>query len=399
MKVVHISTRYPPGQGGVERHVREVVTRLRKRGTDARVITSDLSTEIPWVRLPEKLADETLTVDGVPIHRIRARALSGDLHYPLLPGLFFEIMRDPPDLVHVHTYGTYQGFSAFLADGIGEIPYVITAHYHPTWSIWGGEGRKRLRGVYDRYLARFVLGRASRLILQTREEERLMRMVEPDLPPISFVPPGYTPLPAPAGGGESFRDSYGVEGPYILYVGRLASNKGLDTLVRAFAEVAKTHTEVSLVMVGEDGGSKETVESLVGTLGLSGRVRLVGYVEDEAKLSSAYAGSRMLVLPSEYEAFGLVLLEAMAQGVPVVATRVGGIPQVVEDGENGLLVTPKDVKGLSATVGKLLEDPATGRAMGEYGKQVTVPAYDWEKVVTSLEEIYRAVLKDRRENR
>ena len=392
MRVLHVSTRFAPGPGGVERHVREVALRQRRDGIDAQVLTSDLFTEIPWARLPPEVQEVQQTSEGIPVRHHHAYALSDDLHYPFLPGLYFDIRRIRPDIVHVHTYGTYQGFSALFGEALSGIPYVMTAHYHPTWSIWGGEGRKRLRRTYDRFLASSVLNHAARLIVQTHEEERLLREVEPKLPPVAIVPPGYTPLPAPLGGAEAFRERYQVPGPYLLFVGRLASNKGLDVLLQAFERLVRAHPELTLVVVGEDGGVRDETISRAASLGLERKVRMVGFLEDERLLSSTYRDAELLVLPSEYEAFGLVLLESMAQGRPVVSTKVGGIPEVVDDGKNGILVPPRDPVALEGAMQRLIEDRSLSSKMGDYGRNHTVPMYTWELVVSSLDQIYSEVL-------
>jgi glycosyltransferase involved in cell wall biosynthesis len=366
---------------------------LRKRGIDARVLTSDLYTEIPWARLSPDLIRETSTPDGIPIHRHKAISLPGDLHYPFLPGLSLDIRKERPDLVHVHTYGTYQMFSALFAERLDGIPYIVTAHYHPTWSIWGGPKRKSLREFYDKHAASHVLKHASRLILQTKEEERLMREVVPELPPISFVAPGYTPLPAPDAGSRSFRDTYGIKGRYLLFVGRLASNKGLNLLGKSFASLQKDYPDLTVAIIGEDAGHKEEMLREVRALGIADKVKLVGWVEDERLLASAYKDTAVLVLPSEYEAFGLVLLEAMAQGTPVIASRVGGMPGVVEEGKNGLLFQSGNAEELSQSIRKILDRPEDARRMGAYGRDTTVPLHTWERVVSSLETIYQDVIR------
>jgi glycosyltransferase involved in cell wall biosynthesis len=393
-RVVHVPTRYPPAPGGVERHVREVVLRQRALGIDARVVTSDLFTEIPWKRLEATVATSS-ALDGVPIRRHKARALSDDLHYPFLPGLYFDLRRESPDLLHVHTYGTYQGFSAAFAERLNQVPFVLTAHYHPTWSIWGGEGRKRLRGGYDRWLAPHVLRRVSRLVLQSPEEERLLREVVPHLPPVSFVPPGYTPLPAPRQEAGGFRGAYGIGEDFLLLTGRLASNKGIPTLIAAFAQLAPRYPRLELVLVGEDGGEAAAARAIAQKSGLSSRVKLIGFVEDESLLASAYAQASVFVLPSEYEAYGLVLLEAMAQGTPVIATRVGGIPSVVQDGKNGLLVPPRDATALATAMDRLLTDRSEARALGAFGQRTTVPEHTWERTVGALSQVYGEVLSER----
>ncbi len=394
LRVLHVPTRYPPGPGGVERHVREVVLRQRAHGLDARVLTTDLYTEIPWQRLsPEQLASGPSPGD-VPVARHRAVSLGGDLHYPFLPGLYLDLRRAAPSLVHVHTYGTYQGFSAALAERLNRLPWVMTAHFHPTWSIWGGEKRKQLRGFYDRRLAAPVLRHLARLILQSREEERMLREIVPDLPPIAFVPPGYTPLPAPESAGGGFRGKFGVRGPFLLFTGRLASNKGLPVLLDAFASLASRFPDLELVLVGEDSGEGAATRAHAEKLGLASRVHLTGFVKEESLLASAYAQAEVFVLPSDYEAFGLVLLEALAQGTPVVSTRVGGIPSLVEDGKNGRLVPPGDARALAAALEELLSDRTKARAMGARGRETTVPAHTWERTVEGLERVYEQVLHE-----
>lgn len=395
-RVLHVSTRYPPGPGGVERHVREVAVRQRAAGLDARVLTTDLLTEIPWKRIDPVPARTATDPDGVPVRYRRPYALGGDLHYPFLPGLYFDLRREAPDLVHVHTYGTYQGFSAAFLERLNRVPWVMTAHYHPTWSIWGGERRKELRSLYDRYLARRVVRHLARLILQSAEEERLLREVLPELPPVAFVPPGYTPLPPPTTAGGGFRGAYRITAPrFLLFAGRLASNKGLPLLVEAFTRLAPRSPDLDLVLVGEDGGEGERVGALAQKAGLSARVHRVGFVRDEALLASAYAQASAFVLPSDYEAFGLVLLEAMAQGTPVVATRVGGMPSIVEDGRNGRLVPPGDVGALTSALEELLSDPGRAKAWGKYGQERTVPRHSWERTSRGLMDVYRTVWEER----
>jgi glycosyltransferase involved in cell wall biosynthesis len=375
--------------------VREVTARQRARGLDPRVISSDLFTEIPWARMSAKELAVPTSPDGVPVERVHARGLSDDLHYPFLVGLYFGLRRARPDLVHVHTYGTYQGFSATALERLNRVPWVMTAHYHPTWSIWGGPGRKELRGIYDRLCAPRVLRHLSRLILQSPQEEALLREILPELPPISMVPPGYTPLPPPREEAGGFRGAYRIPGPFVLFTGRLASNKGLTLLLEAFRRVHAERQDLSLVLVGEDGGEGPVVRLLAEKLGIAERVHLVGFVADERLLSSAYAQAEVFVLPSEYEAYGLVLLEAMAQGTPVISTRVGGIPALVEDGKNGRLVPPKDPTALAAALEELLGDRAKAREWGRYGKERTVAAHTWERTEGLLERIYLEVLEGR----
>ncbi len=389
MKVAQLSTRYPPGPGGVERHVAEIAPRLGARGFAVDVYTSDLLREYPWERLPPSVPREETTSFG-HVHRLPVVSLPGPFHYPFFRGLGAALARDRPDLVHVHTFGTHHVAVARRYGRRTRTPFVLTAHFHPIWSIEGGWIRHRIRGFYDRRLADPIVRDAARVIVQTHEEERLLRLLGLRLPPVAIIPPGYSPLPPPPAAG-AFRAAARIDGPYLLFVGRLASNKGLLPLLEAFAPLARDDPAATLLLVGADGGMRAAVEARRRALGLHNRVRILGHLADDALLADAYRGARLVVLPSDYEAFGLVLLEALAQGTPVVASRVGGIPEFVEDGRAGLLVPPGDVPALAAALRRLWDDPALARRLGAFGRDEVVPRYSWEQVVDRLVDVYHEV--------
>jgi len=388
VKVALVSTRYPPGPGGVERHVAELAPRLAAHGHRVDVYTSDLYREYPWQRLPSAVPREASAPFGA-VHRLPVWSLPGELHYPFFRGLGAALGRDRPEIVHAHTYGTNQVAVARRHHRRYGTPFVLTAHFHPIWSIEGGWLRHRIRGFYDRRLAGPIVAEAAAVVVQTREEERLLRSLRIRLPRVVIVPPGYTPLPAPPPGAAPFGEKYGLPGPFVLFVGRLASNKGLLPLVEAFAANAREEPGLDLVLVGEDGGMRAAVAERVRALGLGSRVHLLGHLEDERLIAAAYREARLTVLPSEYEAFGLVLLESLAQGTPVVASRVGGIPEVVEDGRAGLLVPPGSVADLAAALRTLGSDRELARRLGEYGRREVVPRFTWEALADRLDALYR----------
>jgi glycosyltransferase involved in cell wall biosynthesis len=395
VRIAELSTRYPPGPGGVERHVQEVSRRLARRGHEVHVLTTELYSEFPWRRLDPAVPRRTME-DGIDVHRLPAWTLPSELHYPFVRGLPRELREVTPDLLHAHTYGTHHTTVARRYRRRTGTPYVLTAHFHPIWSIHGGWARHRLRGFYDRALAASTLTAAARIVVQTREEERLLRLVRPSLPPVEIIPPGYTP-PAAEGrdAGPSFAETLGLPGPFVLFVGRLASNKGLLELVDAFETLARRVPDATLVLVGEDGGMRREVEARIARRSLAGRVRWTGFLSEDRLLRAAFREARIFVLPSEYEAFGLVLLEALAQGTPVIASRVGGIPEVLDDGQAGVLVPPNDARPLAEALGALWEDADRRKALGAYGRDHVVPRYRWETVVDRLEAVFRAVLEGR----
>jgi D-inositol-3-phosphate glycosyltransferase len=388
--LAQLSTRYPPAPGGVERHVEEVSRRLVARGQPVTVYTSRLYREFPWQLFPSDFV-EPPTPPGLRVERIPAWSLPGELHYPFFRGLYRRLVADRPELMHVHTYGTNHAAVARRYHRRTGVPYVITAHYHPIWSIHGGRLRHSIRGFYDRRLAAPIVGEAARLIVQTHEEERLIRTNGFQLPRVEIIPPGYSPATPPAE-PTVFRRTFQIDGPFVLFVGRLASNKGLRALVEAFADLHRRDPTAYLVLVGADGGEQANVERRVKELGLTDRVRLTGFVPDESLLAAGFREARLFALPSQYEAFGLVLLEALAQGTPVVASRVGGIPEFIEDGKAGRLIPPEDAGALAAAFQELWEDEATRVRWGTYGRDAVVPRYQWDRVVDRLQGVYAEVL-------
>jgi len=136
---------------------------------------------------------------------------------------------------------------------------------------------------------------------------------------------------------------------------------------------------------------RTTVEAAAAREGLGARLRIVGHVGEDAVLADAFREARFTVLPSEYEAFGLVLLESLAQGTAVIASRVGGIPEFVPDGRAGLLVPPNDPGELARAIERLWTDETLSRQLGAYGREHVVPVYTWDHLVDRLVGLYEDV--------
>jgi glycosyltransferase involved in cell wall biosynthesis len=170
-------------------------------------------------------------------------------------------------------------------------------------------------------------------------------------------------------------------------LGRLDPQKRPDIAVRALAALRPTHPDASLWIVG-DGSWRGELEALVADLDLSGSVRFLGPRKDVPALLSEAA---CFVLTSDYEGCPLSVLEAMAAGVPVVATAVGGVPELVVDGETGLLVGPRAPDEVAEAVGQLFDNPAVARTMGAAGRARVREQFTLERMVAALDELYREV--------
>lgn len=213
--------------------------------------------------------------------------------------------------------------------------------------------------------------------------------------------------------GHGVRQKYGLEGKdVILYVGIINERKGIEYLVKAANIVVNGfgYRNAFFLLVGptEYFGLKEDVQtqylatilSLIENYGLEQNIKLTGLVPQE-KLGDFYAACDMFVLPSLAEATPAVVLEAMACGKPVVATRVGGIPMAVGDGQSGLLVDPADESQLAQRIKYLIDNPAEGKDMGAYGRKLIEKEFGSSKMAERLLQVYQAVmtsLQDREPN-
>jgi len=175
--------------------------------------------------------------------------------------------------------------------------------------------------------------------------------------------------------------------PVIGTVARLFEDKGVHLIVEAIAALKGDGNHAALVVVG-DGPARAALERAVTQAGLSERVRFVGYQADVAPF---YGLMDLFVLPSRHESFGLVFVEAMHRAIPVVATRVGGIPDVVLDGETGLLVARDDAQALRRAIGALLSDRERRRAMGEAGQARARRAFSAERYARDVATLYQSL--------
>lgn len=183
---------------------------------------------------------------------------------------------------------------------------------------------------------------------------------------------------------EAARAGLRVTGPVIGTVGRLAREKGHEVLVRALAKLPK---EVQLVIVGE-GEESPALERQAAEQALSERVRFTGYLDSRLVLRAF----DVYVQPSYYEGFGLSLLEAMAAGLPVVACRVGGVADVVVDGETGLLVPAGEPEALAAAVRRMLEDAKLAQRCGEAARQRVRELFSIEKMIAAYDGLYQSLI-------
>jgi glycosyltransferase involved in cell wall biosynthesis len=382
VKVAHVLLRFD-APGGVETNVREVTRRLRAAGEEIEVFASDLYDEGRW----ERRTGYASSVDGVPVHRfpVRKRLVPG-LTMPMMVGLIDALADSGAEVIHAHShrYG-----HVLEAAAVGErlgVPLVVSTHYHPADRREPPLKRGLLR-VQDIVFGMTAYRVARAIVVQTDREARLVSEFAPRAK-LRTIPPGID-LAAWSTPEADRSDSLGLPPEYFLFVGRVASNKGLPTLLDALAQLDPSARR-PLVVMGRDWGERAHLEAQARSLGLNGQVRFLDHVDAPTVYRGVIRGARALVLPSEWEAFGLVLLEAMAAATPIVATEVGGVPDVLDGGRAGRLVPYGDPARLAAALRSVVEDTRETERLRTAGRE-RVLGFDWSVTVDRHRALYREV--------
>ena len=392
LRIAHVTATFPPYRGGTGNVAWHNARELARLGHRVHVFTAGRSPGSATGSTPEGAAP-----GGVRVHRLTPLLRVGNA--PLLPGLFPALRRF--DLVHLHYPFFFGGEIVQAACRVFGVPYVIT--YHNDVELAG-----RLAPVprlHHLLAGRRVLAGARRLLFTTRDYGATsFAAALAGRPTAGEMPNGvdverFAPQ---AGSGDGVRRRHGLApgGPagsagegVVLFVGSLDRAhyfKGLPVLFEAVRRLGRAAPRVLIV---GDGDLRPDYEQRVAGLGLGERVRFAGRVSDAA-LPDYYAAADLVVLPSvtRGEAFGVVLLEAMASGRPVIASDLPGVRSVVRATGGGLLTPPGDAGALAAAIGALAADPARRAGLGQAGRRAVAAQFAWPAIARRLEATYRGVL-------
>jgi glycosyltransferase involved in cell wall biosynthesis len=287
------------------------------------------------------------------------------------------LRRERIDILHAHLWDA--NLVAVVAGFLARTP-VVVAHEH-TWSYEGD----LLRVLTDR----FLVARGSSAFLCVSEEDR-RKMIEIERIPaqtIRVVTNGIRPLPAPS--AYDLRADLGIAATaqVVGAVTVLREQKRLDVLVRALVHLVDRVPDPHVVIAGDDVGlgNRKRLEELTASLGLSSRVHLLGRRDD---IADVLAAVDVACLSSDYEGMPLSLMEYMAAAKPIVSTRVGGVPEIIDHGVEGLLVPRDDPAALADALERLLADSVLARSLGQAARARQERDFSLASVVTRVESIY-----------
>lgn len=364
--------------GGGERFARELALRLDSARFERVYCVSRWSEEA--ATSPDGTrALETLREGGVEVLGLRRRSILSVWSWRPLLAL---LRRGPIDILHSHKFGS--NVWAALLGSIARTP-VIVAHEH-TWSYEGNPIRRFL----DREL---IARRVDAFACVSGEDRRRMIEVERIDPKRIFLLRTGIPEPAVAA-DRDLRSELGIAGdqPVVGTVCVLRRQKAIDVLLRAGAILSRQFPRLRIVIVG-DGPERAALESQARSLGLGDVALFLGNRSDVADLLPAFD---VAVSSSDFEGVPLALMEFMAAGLPVVATRVGGVPELIEDGVEGRLVPRRNPEQLALAVAELLSDRSAAAAMGDRARQRQRAEFDIDVAVRRAEELYERLYAEAR---
>ncbi len=404
MRCAHFIHRYWPARGGSEKFFEEISERLAADGNEVSVFTTEaIDIQHYWLPGKETSEVERETRNGVDIRRFKVHKLPkhpqalrilgkvpGQLPKsffsfpsPLVPDMLRLARSDEPfDIVHA-TALPYDSilYSAYVAARRRQVPLVYSPFFH-----LGEEDNQDVRKHYTRPHQLKMVKSADKVLVQTDIERDFLLSEGLDSSKMLKLGMGINPSELEGGDGAAFREKFSLQGPIVCYIGPKTYDKGTFHLVRAMQKLWEAGDPSTLVMAGTN------IEDFTRYLGkLPAKVKdnclMLDYIGDEDKRGLLDACT-LLVLPSRSDSFGIVFLEAWFYGKPVVGANAGGIPGLVRDGVDGLLVPFGDVRELAASIRKILLDHEYASELGTAGRERVLAEFTWDEKYAVVKRLY-----------
>ncbi len=412
VRILHVVQLYHPVASGAARYFREIGERLVAEGQRVTVLATD-ACDLEHIWMPGRRRIETPleTFNGVQIVRLPIRRRPGPpILYPALRRLMTEMSRLPgttsllrrlalwtPQWPGVEAFFTQYGpFDLVHATNITldfailpvfayaqrhGVPFICTPFVH-----LGEPGSRTIVRYYSMRHQIDLLRRSDRVIVMTGLERDFLASHGVPHERLRVVGVGVSPEEIGGGDGERFRSDQRIDGPLVLFIGALAYDKGAIHLIQALQRLWRDGHTATLALIGAPLAHFDAFYARLSAADRA-RIRLLPYAPDAIK-RDALAAADVFALPSRTDSFGIVFLEAWCYGVPVIGARAGGIPDVITDGQDGLLVRFGDVAGLAQAIRRLIDDRALAQRLGAAGCAKTLRDLTWDRVYARARAVY-----------
>ncbi len=382
MKIAHVAPEYYPVIGGVGQVVRELAERQIKEGHDVSVFVPD------WDK-KERMSIKSEVINGVKVFRCRHIMQIANFS-TIWPSVLVKLIKGNFDIIHSHNFGHLHVFLSAIASKLTK-----ARHIHTTHCPWSDAKRSTLGkiGLFISYniFSRWVLRTADAIIAITPWEIEQIKKYGGLKNKITVIPNGMSKEFFIRIRDNDFKKKNKIQEDkkIILFLGRLNQTKGPDQFVKIAKLILPERKNVFFVIRGPDEGMKSTVKKMIGN---EKNILLLDKTLDKKELIKTYQSADIYVMPSYREGLPLTLFEAMASGLPIVATPVNGIPYELKDGVNGLLFNYEDIEGFKKGIINLLDDNSLRNTMAKLNiKKSTL--YDWDIIARKTEKVYIKSIK------
>jgi glycosyltransferase involved in cell wall biosynthesis len=376
MRILHTALRYPPASGGAEVYIQNIVERTRniQEKRDVRVLASAMRTHGPIDMLPpEQLLDDAIYVQRLGVSE------TPYISYPRLQALSYYMEHHKPDILESYGFWYQPADAAARYAKKHRIPFI----FHPIY-YENRVRRKRIWQLYKNTVGRATFKAADVVVVLSEFEKSLIEKSGMPVKRFEIVPPGID-ISAFEKPQENIFKNKNITGTIVLTVSRIARAKGLQDIIQALPDVARSVPDAQLVIVGEDFGYAAKLRTLATKLGVEKRIHMLGKIST-SELIGAYQHANVFVHASHYEAFGIVLAEAMAASCPVVARNTTAIPYVVPHDQAGLLFSTHN--DLVKSIIRICKDENIAGRFGAYGKAHVEQKFTWDVSIQKLIKIY-----------
>jgi glycogen synthase len=377
MKALMLTREYPPHiYGGAGVVVDQLTQALSKR----------MPVEVRCFGAREPSGGPVTVRGYTPWERLKADQ-NGPLFAPALETLSIGLAmaRDAvdADVAHAHTW--YADMAGLWIRTLHRIPLVVTLHSMEPLRPWKAD---QLGSGYllSSWIEKTAVESADRVIaVSAKMREDILQHFQADAKKVEVIHNGIDPSRFVRTEGREHLERLGVRSPYVLYVGRITDQKGIFHLLEAARQLPEG---VQVVLCASAPDTPEIEERLRTAVPQHPNVKWIYGMVPLEVVKQLYSHAAVFACPSVYEPFGLINLEAMACETPVVASAVGGIVEVVEDGKTGILVPPARPDELASALRRVLADPGMARAMGTAGRKRVEDSFSWASVAARTEEVY-----------
>jgi glycogen synthase len=420
MHILHIVQLYYPVASGAGRYFAEVGERLVAEGHRVTVLSTDAyDLEYFWNRKRRRVETPSETHNGVRIVRFPVRRIPGPpIVYPILRRLMVELSRLPgtapllrrmamltprlPDMRRFFEAHAAEQFDLIHATNITldfailpafdfahthDIPFIATPFVH-----LGPPGDHSILRYYSMRHQVNLLKHADRVITMTGLEGDALAARGVERARMRRVGVGVHPAEVAGGDAARFRAEQQIDGPLVLYIGAMAFDKGAVHTVEAMRRLWAQGQTATLVLIGAPlAHFTAFYEGLPAED--KARMRVLPYAPDQVK-RDALAAANLFAMPSRTDSFGIAYLEAWCYGLPVIGARAGGVPDVIDDGHDGVLVPFGDLDAISGAISRLLHDRDLAQQLGAAGRAKVLRELTWDQIYAKVRAVYDEVIGD-----